>query len=183
MAVDSKFVPKKGVEIPEGPQVALFAGLVHLGTQRNEYEGKVSYKDQVLFRFELPEVTLDDGRPVILTKRETNSAGAKSNVLKLVRALKGSKDIKDGVDYEEMIGAPLLLQVGHTAKGNAKIDAYTPIPSQMKNSIKPLMSDPMLFFDVETISDKDKEKMPEWLQKLINERVQDDSNFDEGANY
>lgn len=183
MSVEKKFVPKKGVEIPEGPQVGLFAGLIHLGTQRNEYEGKVSYKDQVLLKFELPDVTMDDGRPVTLTKRETNSSGAKSNMLKLVRALKGTKNLDSGVDYEELVGLPVTLQIAHTSKGSAKIESYTPVPDVLKKTVKPLMTEPVLLFDVEAISDKELEAMPEWLSKLINERVTTDGDVDEGANY
>jgi len=183
MPVEKKFVERKGVEIPEGTQVGLFAGLIHLGTQRNEYEGKVSYKDQVLLRFELPDVTLEDGRPITITKRETNSAGAKSNMLKLVRALKGTKDLEDGVDYEELIGQPVMLEIAHTAKGNAKIDGYMPVPEFLKKTVKPLMTEPQLLFDVEQISDKELEAMPEWLRELINKRVQEGGDIDEGANY
>lgn len=183
MAVEKKFIPKKSVEIPEGTQVGLFAGLIHLGTQRNEYEGKVSYKDQVLLRFELPDIILEDGRPITITKRETNSGGAKSNMLKLVKALKGTKDLEDGVDYEELVGQPVMLEIAHTSKGNAKIDGYMPVPEFLKKTVKPLMTEPVLLFDVENISDKELEAMPDWLQKLINERVQDDKDFNEGTNY
>lgn len=183
MPVEKKFVPKKGVEIQEGTHVGLFAGLIHLGTQRNEYEGKVSYKDQVLLKFELPDTTMDDGRPVTISKRETNSGGAKSNMLKLVKALKGTKDLDDGVDYEELIGQPVMLEISHTNKGNASIKGYMPVPDFLKKTMKPLMVEPVLLFDVEQISDKELEAMPEWLQKLINERVQDGKDYNEETNY
>jgi len=183
MPVEKKFIPKKGIDIEEGSYIGLFAGLIHLGIQRNEYQGEVSYKDQVLLKFELPDILLEDGRPIIITKRETNSGGAKSNMLKLVKALSNSSDITNGVDYEELVGKPLMLDIKHSAKGSAKISGYMPVPKHLKAGIKPLMNEPVLLFDVEHISDKELETMPEWLRELINKRVQDEGNVEEGANY
>lgn len=175
MAIEKTFKPTKGVDIPEGTHVGLFAGLIHLGTQRSEYEGNVSYKDTVLVKFELQDVLMDDGRPVTITKRETNSSGAKSNLLKLVKAIKGSSNVADGVDFEDMVGLPVLLEITHSAKGNAKIKGYMSVPDILKKTVKPLMGNPVLLFDVEQISETELQDMPEWLQKVINERVQGDN--------
>ncbi|HEY3524980.1 MAG TPA: hypothetical protein VGK47_02200 [Nitrososphaeraceae archaeon] len=171
MPLDNKFVPKKSITVPPGTHTALLAEIIHIGVQRGEYKGEVSLKDQILFSFELPDITSEDGRPIRISKRETHSLGAKGNLIKLIQALTGTNNLEKGIDYSDLIGKPLLLSIEHTEKGNSKIAGYMSLPNQYKNGLKPLMSTPRLFLDVDQISEKDFKQFPEWVQKVINERV------------
>lgn len=173
MALDYKFVPTKGVNIPPGSHVGLLAEIIHLGVQRGEYEGVVSYKDKVLFTFELPDITLDDGRPVRMSKVETNSSSNRSNYLKLVKALTGKQDLSEGIELDKLIGSPVLLQVEDNKKGTgSNIKVYMAVPAVIRTNLKPLMSEPRLLLDVEKIGDEIK-KLPDWIQKMINSRISD----------
>lgn len=183
MAVNKKFKGDKGFVIEEGTHVGLFLGLVHLGIQRGEFEGVVSYKDQVLIKFELPDVLSDKGTPLTLSKRVTNSSHSKAELMKAVKALSGNSNVDEGVDFEELVGSPVMLEVGHSKSGGAKIVGYMPVPAALKKTIKPLMGEPVLLFDVEKISDKELEKMPEWLRKVINERSGNEPETNEDVNY
>lgn len=183
MAVDKIFKQQKGIEVPEGSTLGLFLGLVHLGVQKNEYEGVVNYVDQVLLKFELPDQVLEDGRPITLTKRERNSTSPKSNMLKFIKAINGSKNLENGIDFEEQLGKPVLLEIKHTAKGSPSIGSYMSAPESMKKNLKPLINEPTLLLDVEEISSKELEDMPEWLQKVINGRVRGNGDVNEESNY
>src|SRR5689334_1493487 len=98
MAVNKVFKQKEGFEVPEGAQLGLLLNVIHLGVQKNTFQGVTSYKDQVLLTFELPDLTMDDGRPVTQSTRVTNSQGKRSTLTKIVKALNGGKEVKEGVD-------------------------------------------------------------------------------------
>ena len=185
MAVAKKFkVQAAPVTIEEGTQIGIFIGLIHVGMQKSDFKGEISFKDQVLLKFELPDTLLSDGRPVTLIKRETNSIAKKSNLLKVIKALKGGKEV-DEVDFEELIGMPLMLDLKTNTKGTGvNITGYMAVPAGLKKNIKPQLNESTLLFDVETISAKELEVLPEWIQKLINERITGDIKaVDEDINY
>lgn len=191
MAVDkvSKVLKSGGVTIKPGSKLGLFLGIIHLGTQKSEFEGRVSYKDQVLLKFELPSVLLPDGRPVTLSKRETHVLGSgkgkESNLLKLGRALNDGEK-PEGIDWEESLGKPVLLELKENKdKTGVNISGYLVPPEEMVEKVKPLVNEPVLELDVDNIPDKAFKGFPEWLQKVINERVQpdDQDGVDAGIDY
>lgn len=190
MAIDKVSKPTKGggIDVPPGTHVALFAGLVHLGTQKGEYQGKVSYNDQVLAYFELPDITLEDGRPITLTARMNHKLGSgkgkKSTMLVLGEALNGGKECKEGIDWEDNIGKPLMVVLETNSKGTGvNIKNYMPIMESLKKGLKGLVGEPKLYYDVEKISDKELEGLSEWVRKVINERVRAQDATNEATNY
>lgn len=188
MAIDKVSVPKKGIDIPAGTHVALFAGLVHLGTQRGEFQGKVNYNDQVLAFFELPDVVKEDGKPIVLSARMNHKLGTgqgkKSTMLVLGEALNGGKDCKNGIDWEDQIAKPLMVVLEENSKGTGvNIKNYMPIMESLKKGLKGLITEPRLYYDVEQISDKELEGLSEWVRKVINERVRRTDNTNEPTNY
>ena len=184
MAVEKVAKPKHGINVPEGTHLGLFLGLVHLGIQKNDYEGTTTYKDQVLLKFELPEFIMENSLPVVVSKRETNSLSQKANMLKAVKALSGAKNIDDGVDFEDLIGQPVLLELKANAKKTSvSIASYTPVLSSMRKDIKPLINSPQLLFDVDNIGAKELKDQPEWIQTLINTRIKEDNVPDTNADY
>jgi hypothetical protein len=184
MSVAKVSKPKKGVDIEEGSHVGLFLGLVHLGVQKGEYEGLVSYKDQVLLMFELPDITLEDGRPINLTARVTHSLSKRATLLKVGKALNGGRDVKDGIDWEASIGKPVLLELKNNAKGTGvNIKGYMAVPDVMRKNLKPLINEPKLLLDVDAIGDKELEKLPEWVRKVINERVKEEGETDSSVDF
>ncbi len=182
MAIESKFKVGEGsgVELEEGSYKARLLSIVHLGVQKGEFNGEVSYKDQLLAQFELVDELMPDGRPVVRGKRETNSMGKRANFTKLVQALGGDED---GTDLSELLGEPLMLSIGKTATGNSKISSYSKMREKDKQGLAPLMGEPKLFLDVDQISDKELAAMPDWLRKIINERVKEEPEANDDVNY
>ena len=175
MAVDKVFKPKSGVEVPEGPQLGLLLNVIHVGVQKNTYQGLTNYKDQVLVTFELPEVTTDEGKPLCQSTRVSNLSGPKSTLTKIVKALNGGKKIEDGIDFESLIGKPIQLTIGKTSGGNSKISEFSPVMGSIAKSAPKLVNEPKLLLDVDNIGDKELESLPEWIRKVINERSSADS--------
>jgi hypothetical protein len=185
MALNKEFKVKKGISVEAGTHVGLLLSIIHLGVQKIEYAGEVSYKDQVLLVFELPDTTLEDGRPITISKRETHSVGKKSNLLKAVKALNGGKDVaREGILYEILIGKPVMLELKENSKKTGvNVAGYMPVPDVLKKTLKPLVNEAKLYLDVEKISDKELEALPEWVRKVINERVKEDDPVDPGVDY
>lgn len=182
MAVDNIFKPKKSVEISAGTQVGLFAGLIHLGTQKSDYKGEVTYKDQLLFQFELPDVLLGDGRPYVISKRETHSTGSKSNLLKIMKALNQGKSVDEGISWESKLGKPIMLNLKENSKGTGmSIEGYMAAPSGL--TVKPLMGEPKLLLDVDKISEKELASLPSWIATLINARIKQDNVVDDDVDF
>ena len=62
--------------IPEGIYAAVCVGIYDLGTQHNEIFNNDAH--QVLFTWEIPDRRLDDGRPMVISKKYTQSLHKKA---------------------------------------------------------------------------------------------------------
>ncbi len=158
------------VDIPVGTEIGLLLGVVHLGTQKNTYKGVTSFVDQVLLQFELQDVLTESGQPIIFSKIERNSMKAKANLLKFGKAI--GIDVDEGIDFESLIGKPIGLTLDHNEAGTrVTIKGYTALSKRDLSAVKPLMGTPRLYLDVDTISESQKSELPEFVRKMINERI------------
>lgn len=155
--------------VPEDTHVGLLHSIIHLGLQKNEFQGVVSIVDQVLLTFELPDVLLDDGRPATVNSRVKVSTHTKSTLTKVVEALGG--DTKEGVEFDQLIGKSVMLGILHnTKKTGVYIKTYMQTPATLKKHLKPLLNKKILHLDVDKITDHQKTELPKWVVKVIDER-------------
>lgn len=171
MALDKTVKVDKsgGVEIPEDTHIGLLVGVVHLGLQKNTYKGVTSVVDQVLLQFELQDVLMPaTGKPVVVSKIVRSSLKEKANLIAIVKAL--GADVEEGVVFEELIGRAVMVDMQKNANGKMVAKGFTKVSSINKSHVKPFQSTPKLFLDVDEITDGQKEELPEWIRKLINER-------------
>jgi hypothetical protein len=172
MAISKKLKEDKsgGVDIPEGPTTALFLGIVHIGVQKNTYKGVTSYVDQALLQFELQDVLLPSGNPIVVSKIERNSLKKKANMLKFGEAMKANTE--EGMDFDELVGKPLTLNMGKNEAGTrVVIKSYGQLHPGLKGTVKPLMGTPRVYLDVDQLTEAQVSELPEFVQKMINERV------------
>lgn len=172
MAISKKLKITKGelTVVPAEPTIGLLLGVVHIGIHKNVYLGVTSHVDQVLLQFELQDVLTDKGTPVVFSKLERNSLHEKANIPKLGKAM--GLDVEEGIDFEELIGKPVLLGLEHNKdKTRVNIKSYSPIPKMMKSAIKPLMGTPKLYLDVDELTEGQVAELPEWIRKKLTERV------------
>jgi hypothetical protein len=78
-----------------------------------------------------------------------------------------------GFDHASLLSRKCLVNVTHTEKGEktyANISAATPIPKGMTADYP--QHNASLYFDLEKPDAESFNRLPEWLQKKINERIE-----------
>lgn len=174
MAIASKLKLDKsgGVDIKPDSYIGLLLAVVHLGPQRNTYQGVTTIKDQLALQFELQDLLFDSGNPITVTKIETNSMKNKANLVKFGKAIRAN--LEEGIDFEELISKPVLVNMDfNEAKTRVVIKSFTPLPSKDLKDVKPLIGTPKVLLDVDEITESQRKELPEWIGKLIAERVRD----------
>jgi hypothetical protein len=170
---------------PVGNHVAICNAVIDLGLQ----PGSPQYPDpkrQVYVRFELPTEQVKyvkDGQeitgPMSIGKTFTASMSEKANLRKFVESWFGKKFPNDAAaadfDHAALLGRKCLLNVTHNEKGEktyANISAATPIPKGMTADYP--QHNGSLFFDLTAGDQSDVfNRLPEWLQKKITERLEE----------
>lgn len=183
-----KFPAKSGVEFaicPAGNHVAICNAVVDLGMQ----PGSGMYPDpkhQVYIRFELPQEQIKytkDGveitGPMSIGKTFTASMSEKANLRKFIESWFSKKFPTDAAaadfDHATLLGRKCMLNVTHTEKGEktyANIANAAPLPKGM--TVEATQHNPSLFFDLSAGDQTEVfNRLPDWLQKKINERLED----------
>ena len=116
---------------------------------------------------------LDNGKPLVVSKTINNSANGPKSGLVLVGKAFGVDMAKDGLDFEEQLGKPVLLEIKPQEKDKSKqaVGAVTPLPKVLKSSVKPLTTSPKIYFDVEEITDTQLAELPNWITNMIAKRI------------
>ena len=144
--------------------------ILDLGHQRNEYQGEVSVRHQVLVAWELPGQLMDDGRPVSISKFYTLSLHEKSNLGKDLVSWRGrafSEDEKAGFDVSKLIGVPAMLSIVEH-NGKSRVGSVMGMPKGMTQ--EPAINDSILF-DMEAFISGDRtvfEGLSDGLKGIIN---------------
>ena len=182
-----KFPAKAGGDfepVPAGNHVAICNAVVDLGLQK----GSGMYPDpkpQVYIRFELPTERVKyekDGQtiegPMSIGKRFTASMSEKANLRKFIEGWFGKKfpsnDAAADFDLELLLGKKCLLNVTHTEKGDktyANLSSAAPLPKGMAADYP--QHNKSIAFDLSKADDQTFRLLPEWLQKVINERLEE----------
>ena len=104
--------------------------VIDLGTQKNEFEGNITWKRQALVIWETPEQTNETSEPLTISRFYTLSLHEKSNLgidLTSWRGRPFSETEKKGFDISKLIGHTCLLNVIQGNKNN-KIGSVMPLP-------------------------------------------------------
>jgi len=173
MAIAKKIKQEEGISLPLGNHIALLSGVIHLGVQRNTYNNEESLKDQILLQFELQDELLPNGAPLTVSKTINNSASGPKSGLVLVGKAFGVDMQNDGLDFEAQLGKPVLLEIKPQEKDKSKqsVGAVSPLPKVLKGSVKPLVTSPKIYFDVEEITPTQLEELPPWIVNIIAKRI------------
>ncbi len=124
---------------PVGSHIARCIKVIDMGTQKNEYEGRVSFVRQVNLTWELPNELMEDGnsagKPFTVSKIYTASLGEKANLRRDLQTWRGKEFTPDelrGFDARNVLGKACMLSVIHTDKGKAKVSAVMAVPKGME---------------------------------------------------
>lgn len=159
---------------PVGNHIARCIGLIDVGTQQGEYQGKTTHARKIVIRWELPNELISEGefsgKPFIVSKYYTASLSEKANLRKDLSAWRG-RDFTDqelsGFDAKNILDKPCMVNVTHNEKGRAKVSGVTPIPKGL--SVPGRVND-LLYFSLEP--DEFKPAVFEGLGKYYKEQIE-----------
>jgi hypothetical protein len=175
---------------PQGTHLAICNMVVDLGKQRGEYQGVPNVKHKVFIRWELPHERLTwtdrDGvereGPRVVSKTYTVSLHENSALRADLVGWRGrnfSPEEEMAFDIANLLEKPCMLTVVHkesNGKTFANVQSVSGVPKGMAKPEK--CENQSLLYDGDNPSSWD--RIPEWLQKKIDEQVKDEPSSKEG---
>jgi len=143
--------------------------VIDLGTQKNEYEGNITWRRQVLVIWETPNQTNETSEPLTISKFYTLSLHEKSNLgidLTSWRGRAFSETEKKGFDIAKLVGVPCTLNVIQGNKNN-KIGSVMPLAKGDKIAEQYHTN---VIFDLKDFQNGKKEvfnQLPEGIRNMI----------------
>jgi len=143
---------------PPGVYLARCFRIIDLGTQRGEWKGKEKWSRKVMFQWELygedeegNALTMDDGRPMSISKQYTLSLGENAQLRADLKAWRGrdfTPEELNEFDISKVLGVACMINVSHGEKDGktyANISGVTPVPKAMRAAIPKPINDLQLF--------------------------------------
>lgn len=160
--------------IAEGSYPAVCVGLIDLGLQNREFEGRKKCRRQVTIVWELVGETIETSEgelPRTINKTYTASLHERSGLRKDLKSWRGreftAEELK-GFDLQNILGAPCLLQIVHKNTPNGVYANIAAIMSLPKGMPRPAPVSAPVLFDIDAESAvEDFANLPEWIQKRI----------------
>lgn len=170
--------------IPEGQYPATCISLIDLGMQYNEAYDKTQRKIMIMWELHDPNLEIEiDGekKPRYISQEYTLSLNEKSRLFKDLNAWRGRNFTEDELkafDVKTILGAPCLMQIIHTKKGDKTYANISSLMRLPKGMLPQTPKSPIIYFDIDTSTDEaranairaikeDLPKLPEWIQKKI----------------
>lgn len=158
------------VQAPEGTHLARCYGLIDLGTQHGEYQGKPTVRRQVLVQWELPNEMVESfegGRkPAMVSKFYTLVLSEKSNLQKDLESWRGrafTDEEAAAFDITKLMSKACMLSIVHE-KERAKVKAVMAVP---KGTEVPPQFNESFIFSFETYDHAAFMKIPDGIRKII----------------
>ena len=171
---------KKNIErMEDGAYPARIVKITDLGIQESEYEGVMKQQHKVFIDFEFPTEMIvigEEEKPRWLGKEYVVSTHEKAAMTALMSAAdpKGEVTAK-GRNLKGLIGLPVMVTVGTTSGGKAKVAA---VGRLMKGLSVPELVNPSVFFDLDGKDVEQFEKFPQWIKDKITSGIDfDDTPF------
>jgi len=176
---------------PPGSFLARLYRIIDIGTQTTEWMGKKKMQRKIICMFELHgednegnPLTMEDGKPLVVSKRYTLSLDEKATLLKDLVAWRGkefTQEELDGFSLEVLLGKFCMVSITHSTyndKEYANISSISQVPSALKKLGEPKGINEAMMFSMDPF-DKDKfEKLSEGLQNLIKKSAEYRNTFD-----
>ena len=135
-------------------------------------DGNPIIQHKVWITFELPTETIEvdgEARPRWYGKEYTLSTHEKAALTALMKAAdpKGEHTTK-GRNPHGLLGLPVMVTIGSTKSGKAKVAAVTAVPKGLQ--VDPL-ANPETFFDLDSDDMEVFDSLPDWMKNRIKEGV------------
>lgn len=162
--------------LPEGTHIAKCYIVADLGDQVTTYKGVESVKPQVLISWEIPNELMSDGRPFVASKIYSAFFSERANLRKHLESWRGRKFTEEelsGFDISKLLNVPCQVTITHSQSGDktyTNVDSVTGLPKGVE--CPDLKNEPVMY-DLDNPDEESFNKLPEWVQKKIAGRVQD----------
>jgi hypothetical protein len=164
-----------GNETPRYPSVsagvhkARCIKVIDLGTQKNDYQGQITWKRTVLISWETPEELDGEGKPMIISKFYNLSLHEKSTLSQDLTSWRGrpfTETEKKSFDISKLAGVPCTLNVIEK-NGKSRISSVMPLAKNDKVAEQVL---PTVIFSLKDFQDGKKEtfnQLSEGIRNMI----------------
>lgn len=158
---------------PIGTHVARCVKMIDIGTQKGEYQGKATFKRQVIIGWELPNELITEGEfagnPFTVSKFYTASLSEKANLrsdLKNWRGRDFTEEELAGFDAKNILGKPCMLSLTANDKGKVRVTGVMALP---KGTQVPEQVNEILYFSLEPEEFKQEvfDKLSDGYKKMI----------------
>lgn len=159
-------------QAPIGTHVARCVKLIDIGTHRNEYQGQVNFKRQIIVGWELPNELIQTGdyagQPFMLSKFYTASLNEKAILRQHLKSWRG-RDFTEAelqaFDLKNILGAPCMVSVLHKEKdGRAAIGGVMALP---KGMAVPEQINPSLYFSLDAFDQATFDGLSDGIKKMV----------------
>lgn len=119
--------------VEAGLYPAVCYGLIDIGTQENEYQGKVMYQRKAILKFELLDEFDNDDKRIVLTQIYNMSLNEKSKFRQHLRNWRGKDFTEEELNCFEpknVMGSNVILNVIVNDRGRAVIDGTAKYKSE-----------------------------------------------------
>lgn len=167
--------------VPAGLHDAICYGVVHIGTQKSEYQGKPKLRNTVYIMYELPSVTHefneDKGEePAVVSKKFTYTYSERGNLLDWINTWSNGKVSKKNIndfDIEKLVGIGCKLQIIEDEGSNGSYSYPKGIISLTEKEKETLnkgaLYNPIQVYSVDEHDQEKFDKLPNWLQNKVKE--------------
>jgi len=157
--------------VPPGTYSARCFKVIDLGTQKRDYNGKVSYAHQVMIVWELPTELIEEGeyagQPYAVAKFYTLSLHEKANLRKDLEAWRGrafSEEELKGFDLHNIIGKPCMVSVIHSDTGKTKVNG---VMALVRGMTLHEAINPSVVFDIDKWDDATFDSFSDGIKEII----------------
>jgi hypothetical protein len=140
-------------DAPVGTHIARCVGLIDLGTQKHEYQGKTSIRRQNIIRWELPTELMDEGgsagKPFTVSKFYTTSLHEKANLYADLVNWRGREFTPEelaGFEEKNLLDKVCMVSLTENDKGKVRVTALIAKPKTME--CPPRVND-LVYFSLE----------------------------------
>lgn len=165
---------------PAGTHVARVFSIIHLGTHKKEgKDGKPWEVGEARIAFELPLETKvfkegDAPKPIVITKKYTESLGEKANLRKLIEAVIGTTLLNEeayAFDVHDILGKTCMITIKHKVNDstNEKYAYVEATNALMKGVECPAQVNPTYIFTMVPFDEEKFFALPDFIRDEIME--------------
>ena len=165
---------------PSGLVLGTLVRILDLGTQKVTWQGAVKMQRKVMFTFELhgDGYAMDDGKPMIQSKRYTLSLNAQSGLRADLESWAGkglTEEQLKGFNLKDLLGKWAYLNLTHTdrdGKTYCNIMGLNPVPSSVAKAGFPPIANPFVYLNLQEYDQAVFDGLSDGLKKVITESAE-----------